>query len=124
MTRNEIVDYMTDDTARTMSDVERDITVIAVAQGYGFDLTPDEHEAYWVGLARYGYMPNVDSDDGYVGNLDADISTVAAMATRYLNDNGIVPRASDHGHNNDGAGYGTPRRGDAARLYGAAWVTA
>lgn len=124
MTGNEIVDYMTDEQADGMSDVERDITIIAVAQGYGFDLTPDEHEAYWVGMARHGFMPDVDDDSEYVGNLDDDIAVVGSMAIRYLNDNGIVPRGTEHGHHNDGAGYGMARRCDAARLYGSAWVTA
>ena len=118
----ETIDYLTDDVADTMSHVEQHLTVITVAEEYGFHMTNDDYIACQISEMKPGMLVGVNSPYPYSGDALTDISDLATEATEYLTDNGIVPRAYDHGQKDTRAGWGTARGGGAARQYGAAWV--
>jgi len=119
MTGNETIDYLTDDTARDMPLIDRQLAVITAALDYGYWPDPWELIAYDTAMLRNVNSAGIDSV-GYDGELDDDLKTVVVSALAYLNDNGIVPVAYDHGETDPTAGYGnSTARDGAARTDGA-----
>lgn len=124
MNEVETIDYLTDDVADTMTNTQQHLAVITVAVGYGYQLDPWEQSAYDTANQGGHYNDN-DNPMMYQGDLGSDIATLAQWSVLFLNDNGIVPRAYEHGQRDTRAGTGTTARDDgAARLYGAQWVVA
>ena len=112
MTGNEAIDYLTEDTARNMTETERQLSVITVALDRGY--WPDLWEllAYDTAMLRDNGQ-TLDAVD-YVGNLADDLSIVADNSISYLNDMGITPRAYDHGETDPTVGYGNSTARDGA----------
>ncbi len=124
MNENETIDYLTDITADDLDIMDQHLTVIVTAIGYGYYPDVWQFEAYETAMLATGNMPTADLPDSYSGDLTIDVADIARQATDYLNVNGIVPRAYDHGESDEYEGYGQTARGNGARLYGAGEVVA
>jgi hypothetical protein len=119
MTGNEAIDYLTEQTARDMTIIDRQLAVITSALDYGYWADRWELIAYDTAILRNVNGSGADHI-GYDGELDDDLTIVADNALAYLNDNGITPTAYDHGETDYKAGYGnSTARDGAARLDGA-----
>ena len=119
MTGNEAIDYLTEDTAREMTETERQLSVITVALDRGY--WPDLWELLAYDTATLTTVDGLGAPiPEYEGSLNDDLSIVADNAISYLNDMGITPRAYDHGETDPTVGYGnSTARDGAARTDGA-----
>lgn len=124
MNENETIDYLTDISADDLDIMDRHLTVIVTAIGYGYYPDKWQFEAYETAMLAAGNTPGGDLPDTYSGDLSIDVADIARQATDYLNTNGIVPRSYEHGEHDQDEGFGQTTRRDGARLYGAAWVVA
>ena len=124
MNEHETIDYLTDITADDLDIMDRHLTVIITAIGYGYYPDVWQFEAYETAMLATGIVPRDDLPDSYNGDLPIDVADIARQATEYLNVNGIVPRAYDHGETDEYEGYGQTPRLNGARLYGAGQVAA
>jgi len=119
MTGNEIIDYLTDKTARDLTDTDQQLAVITAALDYGYWPDPWELLAYDTAmLMKVNGLGVTDTD--YDEDLRGELETTSRYAANYLNDNGITPAAYDHGETDPTVGYGnSTARDGAARLDGA-----
>ena len=116
MTEQETIEYLSDEETDGMGQRDQHLAVITLAVEYGMETTADDEQvvelAYWQQLdGRRAYLGNDD-----VVDVDRTISDLAIEAVEYLNSQGVVPSAYDHGERDERAGYGAAGSNGAAGL--------
>ena len=103
MTRDETIGYISiDGTSDGIDPIPSDLAVIEFAEDRGYPIEAD-HERVVISamLTLDGEVTNLDRYD-----LAKDVSTVAADAVAWLNDQGLLPNGYGYDDERPGDGYG------------------